>query len=53
MAGGIVGLLPFLDRDYHVFSAASLPALTALEQLMERFGHRQRPLARWSFGSTY
>jgi hypothetical protein len=34
--------LPFPDRDYHVFSASSLPALVALEQLMQLFGHRPR-----------
>ena len=34
--------LPFPDRDYHVFSATSLPALIALERLMELFGHRPR-----------
>lgn len=33
---------PFPDRDYHVFSASSLPALVALERLMLRFGHRPR-----------
>lgn len=34
--------LPFPDRDYHVFSAVSLPALVALERLMISFGHRPR-----------
>lgn len=34
--------LPFPDRDYHVFSASSLPALAALEQLMQKFGHHPR-----------
>jgi hypothetical protein len=34
--------LPFPDRDYHVFSASSLPALVALERLMQLFGHRPR-----------
>jgi len=34
--------LPFPDRDYHVFSASSLAALVALEQLMQTFGHRPR-----------
>ena len=34
--------LPFPDRDYHVFSASSLPALVALEQLMRTLGHRPR-----------
>jgi hypothetical protein len=34
--------LPFPDRDYHVFSASSLPALAALERLMVSFGHRPR-----------
>lgn len=34
--------LPFPDRDYHVFSATSLPALIALERLMLQFGHRPR-----------
>lgn len=34
--------LPFPDRDYHVFSASSRPALAALERLMQNFGHRPR-----------
>ena len=34
--------LPFPDRDYHVFSASSQPALVALEQLMQKFGHEPR-----------
>lgn len=34
--------LPFPDRDYHVFSASSGPALGALEQLMLKFGHHPR-----------
>ena len=34
--------LPFPDRDYHVFSASSPPALAALERLMQNFGHRPR-----------
>ncbi len=34
--------LPFPDRDYHVFSASSRPALAALERLMQSFGHRPR-----------
>lgn len=34
--------LPFPDRDYHVFSASSRPALVALEQLMQKFGHKPR-----------
>lgn len=34
--------LPFPDRDYHVFSASSRPALAALERLMQKFGHRPR-----------
>lgn len=34
--------LPFPDRDYHVFSASSAPALVALERLMQNFGHRPR-----------
>ena len=36
--------LPFPDRDYHVFSASSGPALVALERLMQTYGHR--PLFR-------
>ncbi len=34
--------LPFPDRDYHVFSASSRPALATLEQLMQKFGHTPR-----------
>lgn len=34
--------LPFPDRDYHVFSASSRPALAALERLMQKFGHNPR-----------
>lgn len=34
--------LPFPDRDYHVFSASSRPALAALERLMQEFGHNPR-----------
>jgi hypothetical protein len=34
--------LPFPDRDYHVFSASSRPALVALERLMQQFGHTPR-----------
>ncbi len=34
--------LPFPDRDYHVFSVSSLPALAALERLMQKFGHIPR-----------
>jgi hypothetical protein len=34
--------LPFPDRDYHVFSASSRPALVALERLMQQFGHVPR-----------
>ena len=34
--------LPFPDRDYHVFSASSRAALAALEQLMQKFGHKPR-----------
>jgi len=34
--------LPFPDRDYHVFSAKSRPALAALERLMQRYGHHPR-----------
>lgn len=34
--------LPFPDRDYHVFSASSPEALVALEQLMQKHGHRPR-----------
>jgi len=34
--------LPFPDRDYHVFSVSSRPALAALEQLMQTFGHNPR-----------
>jgi hypothetical protein len=34
--------LPFPDRDYHVFSAASPQALVALEQVMARQGNRPR-----------
>jgi hypothetical protein len=34
--------LPFPDRDYHVFSAKSTPALIALEALMQRHGHVPR-----------
>lgn len=34
--------LPFPDRDYHVFSASSRPALVALEQLMQKYGHIPR-----------
>ena len=34
--------LPFPDRDYHVFSARSRPALAALERLMQRHGHHPR-----------
>ena len=34
--------LPFPDRDYHVFSASSPAALVALEELMQRQGHRPR-----------
>lgn len=34
--------LPFPDRDYHVFSAKSTPALIALEQLMQSHGHVPR-----------
>ena len=34
--------LPFPDRDYHVFSASSRPALAALERLMHTFGHHPR-----------
>jgi hypothetical protein len=34
--------LPFPDRDYHVFSASSLRALVAFEQLMQQHGHRPR-----------
>ncbi len=34
--------LPFPDRDYHVFSASSRPALAALERLMQTFGHTPR-----------
>ncbi|HEY0929872.1 MAG TPA: hypothetical protein VGE27_08115 [Gemmatimonas sp.] len=34
--------LPFPDRDYHVFSAKSTPALIALEDLMQLHGHVPR-----------
>lgn len=34
--------LPFPDRDYHVFSAATPSALVALERLMQTHGHRPR-----------
>ena len=34
--------LPFPDRDYHVFSVTSRPALSALERLMQKFGHNPR-----------
>src|SRR5690606_29946324 len=34
--------LPFPDRDYQVFSAASHTGLLALEELMQHFGHRPR-----------
>lgn len=34
--------LPFPDRDYHVFSAQSTPALIALEELMQLHGHVPR-----------
>lgn len=34
--------LPFPDRDYHVFSAKSTPALIALEELMQAQGHEPR-----------
>jgi hypothetical protein len=34
--------LPFPDRDYHVFSAASPSGLIALEDLMQHFGHAPR-----------
>lgn len=34
--------LPFPDRDYHVFSAKSTPALIALEELMQAHGHAPR-----------
>src|SRR5690606_35430913 len=34
--------LPFPDKDYHVFSASSTPALVALERLMQKFGHIPR-----------
>lgn len=34
--------LPFPDRDYHVISASSTPALVALERLMQKFGHIPR-----------
>lgn len=34
--------LPFPDRDYHVFSAKSTPALIALEELMQLHGHVPR-----------
>lgn len=34
--------LPFPDRDYHVFSVSSRPALAALERLMQKFGHIPR-----------
>lgn len=34
--------LPFPDRDYHVFSAATPSALVALEKLMQTHGHRPR-----------
>jgi hypothetical protein len=34
--------LPFPDRDYHVFSAASPSGLIALEDLMHHFGHAPR-----------
>jgi hypothetical protein len=34
--------LPFPDRDYQVFSAASTTGLIALEALMQHFGHRPR-----------
>jgi hypothetical protein len=34
--------LPFPDRDYHVFSASSRPALVALERLMQQFGSSPR-----------
>jgi hypothetical protein len=34
--------LPFPDRDYHVFSAASPQALVALEQVMASYGNRPR-----------
>lgn len=34
--------LPFPDRDYHVFSASSRPALTAVEEVMQKFGHTPR-----------
>jgi hypothetical protein len=34
--------LPFPDRDYPVFSAASTPALVALEELMRSHGHAPR-----------
>lgn len=34
--------LPFPDRDYHVFSIGSTPALIALEELMQVHGHAPR-----------
>ena len=34
--------LPFPDRDYHVFSTPSLSALSAMERLMQNFGHIPR-----------
>ena len=34
--------LPFPDRDYHVFSVSTRPALAALERLMQKFGHNPR-----------
>lgn len=34
--------LPFPDRDYHVFSVTSRPALAAFERLMQQFGHIPR-----------
>jgi hypothetical protein len=34
--------LPFPDRDYHVFSVSSGPALVAFEGLMQKFGHTPR-----------
>ena len=34
--------LPFPDRDYHVFSVTSRPALAALERLMQTLGHKPR-----------
>jgi hypothetical protein len=34
--------LPFPDRDYHVISTSSQAGLSALEELMQQFGHAPR-----------